>query len=67
MEDVFENLWICPLCSGEHPAPVITCQRCECQVLLLNKIKLTALSLSQRGYQDLSLRFYDKDFDLYLS
>lgn len=64
MEEIIENLWICPLCSAEHPSPVITCRRCECQILLLNKIKLIARSLRQAGFQDLSLRFYDKDFEL---
>jgi ribosomal protein L40E len=61
MEEVFENLWICPLCSAEHPSPVITCRRCQCQILLLNKIKLMARFLRQSGYVELSLRFYDKD------
>ena len=64
MEEIFENLWICPLCSAEHPNPVITCRRCQCQLLLLNKIKLTAASLRQSGYVDLSLRFYDKEMEI---
>lgn len=63
MEEIIENLWICPLCSAEHPNPVITCRRCQCQLLLLNKIKLTAHSLRIAGYEELSLRFYDKDWD----
>lgn len=62
MDELFENLWICPLCSAEHPSPVINCRRCECQLLLLNKIKLTAHELRHSGYADLSLRFYDKEF-----
>lgn len=61
MEEFIENLWICPLCSAEHPNPVITCRRCECQILLLNKIKLTACELHKRGYIELSSRFYDKE------
>lgn len=61
MDEIVENLWICPLCSAEHSLPVIVCQRCECQILLLNKIKLTAYKLKQAGYSDLSLRFYDKE------
>lgn len=61
MEDIVENLWICPLCSAEHPSPVIVCQRCECQILLLNKIKLIAHKLKQAGYKDLAVRFYDHD------
>ncbi|MBA3722796.1 MAG: hypothetical protein H0W88_10405 [Parachlamydiaceae bacterium] len=61
MDDLFENLWICPICSAEHPQPVIVCYRCECQILLLNKIKLTAHRLQQLGYKDLSVRFYDKE------
>ena len=64
MDDIFESLWICPLCSAEHPSPVIVCRRCECQLLLLNKIKLTAYFLRQKGYNDLSLRFYDKDMEI---
>lgn len=64
MEDILENLWICPLCSAEHPSPVITCRRCECQLLLINKIKLKACALRQAGYGDLSLRFYDRDLEL---
>lgn len=60
MEDILENLWICPLCSAEHLSPVITCYRCQCQLLLLNKIKLTAYALSQAGYQEMSQRFYDR-------
>lgn len=60
MDDILENLWICPVCSAEHPSPVIICRRCECQLLLLNKIKLTAYHLQQAGYSDLGLRFYDK-------
>lgn len=63
MEEIIENLWICPLCSAEHPSPVITCRRCECQLLLLNKIKLTARTLRQTGHVELSLRFYDKDLE----
>lgn len=61
MDEMLESLWICPLCSAEHPAPVVTCRRCDCQLLLLNKIKLTAYSLRQAGYLELSLRFYDKE------
>ncbi len=61
MEELFESLWICPLCSAEHPAPVIVCSRCDCQLLLLNKIKLTAYQLHLAGYEELSRRFYDKD------
>jgi hypothetical protein len=61
MDEFFENLWICPLCSAEHPYPVIVCYRCECQILLLNKIKLTAYHLQQSGYADFSKRFYDKE------
>jgi hypothetical protein len=61
MEEIIENLWICPLCSAEHPSPVITCHRCQCQLLLLNKIKLMAHFLRQAGYIELSLRFYDKE------
>jgi len=64
VEDVIESLWICPLCSAEHPSPVITCRRCQCQLLLINKIKLIAYSLRQAGYSDLSLRFYDKNFEI---
>lgn len=63
MEEILENLWICPLCSAEHPSPVIICHRCQCQLLLLNKIKLTARFLRQSGYAELSMRFYDKDMD----
>ena len=62
MEDILENLWICPICSAEHPNPVIVCYRCECQILLLNKIKLTAVNLNQMGYKELADRFYDKEF-----
>lgn len=58
MEEILENLWICPLCSAEHPSPVITCHRCECQLLLLNKIKLTAYYFYKMGYPELAFRFY---------
>ncbi len=61
MNDFFENLWICPLCSAEHPSPVVTCRRCGCQLLLLNKIKLIAYKFRRAGYHQLSQRFYDKD------
>ncbi len=64
MEDMNENLWICPICSAEHPSPVIVCRRCECQILLLIKIKLTALRLRQAGYLEMSQRFYDKECEL---
>jgi ribosomal protein L40E len=59
IDEIVEGLWVCPVCSAEHPAPVIVCRRCECQILLLNKIKLTAYQLRQQGYVDLGLRFYD--------
>jgi hypothetical protein len=62
MEEELENIWICPICSAEHQTPVIVCYRCECQLLLLNKIKLTAYKLRKAGYSELSDRFYDKDF-----
>lgn len=61
MDDELENLWICPICSVEHPSPVIACVRCGCQLLLLNKIKLTAYKLRKAGYKDLGDRFYDKE------
>lgn len=61
MEDIFETLWVCPLCSAEHPSPVIVCRRCECQLLLLNKIKLTAYHLRQIGHEELAQRFYDRE------
>lgn len=61
MDEIVENLWICPLCSAEHLTPVIVCRRCECQILLLNKIKLTARKLKLAGYREMSVRFYDKD------
>lgn len=61
MEEIFESLWICPLCSAEHAGPVITCHRCECQILLLNKIKLTAYSLQHRGHSELASRFYQDE------
>jgi hypothetical protein len=61
MDDFLDNLWICPLCSAEHPSPVITCRRCECQLLLLNKIKLTGYKLRKSGYEQFGLRFYDKE------
>lgn len=64
MDETLENLWICPLCSAEHATPVITCYRCECQLLLLNKIKLTAYRLRLAGYVDLSLKFYDKELEI---
>jgi hypothetical protein len=63
MENELENLWICPICSVEYSAPVITCYRCECQILLLNKIKITAYKLHKAGYIELSHRFYDKEFE----
>ncbi len=64
MEDVIDNLWVCPLCSAEHPSPVITCRRCECQLLLFTKIKLTALSLNQAGYEELGLKYYADHLEL---
>jgi hypothetical protein len=60
-EELFENLWICPLCLAEHAEPVITCHRCECQMLLLNKIKLTAYYLEKQGYLEMSKRFYEAE------
>jgi ribosomal protein L40E len=63
MNEFIESLWICPICSAEHPSPVITCRRCGCQLLLLAKIKLTAYRLKEVGYLDLSHRFYDKEWD----
>ena len=59
MDDIRETLWICPICLAEHQNPVIVCNRCECQILLLNKIKLIALYLSEEGYKDLSILFYE--------
>jgi hypothetical protein len=59
MDEINENLWICPICSAEHSTPVITCYRCECQILLLNKIKLTSHKLREMGYTELSQQFYD--------
>jgi hypothetical protein len=56
MEDVIEDLWICPICSAEHPHPVIVCRRCGCQILLFNKIKLTALKMNALGYDKLASR-----------
>ncbi|WP_068468169.1 hypothetical protein [Candidatus Protochlamydia phocaeensis] len=64
MDEMLENLWICPLCSAEHAEPVIVCRRCECQLLLLNKIKLTAIQLRQAGYPELSQRFFDKENEI---
>ena len=61
MEEIVENLWICPVCSAEHATPVIVCCRCGCQILLLNKIKLIALSLSRAGNKNLAKLFYDKE------
>jgi hypothetical protein len=61
MEEILETLWICPLCSAEHLGPVILCHRCECQLLLLNKMKLIAYRLRHSGYEQLSRRFYDKE------
>lgn len=63
MNEWIESLWICPLCSAEHPSPVINCNRCQCQLLLLAKIKLTAYALKHLSYSDLSLRFFDKEFE----
>lgn len=61
MDEMFENLWICPLCSAEHQSPVIVCRRCGCQLLLLNKIKLTAYRLKKIGYSELSKNYYDRE------
>jgi hypothetical protein len=63
MNEIIESLWVCPLCLAEHPSPVITCRRCECPLLLLNKIRCTAYRLKQIGYPELSLRFYDKNHE----
>ena len=63
MNELNENLWICPICSAEHPSPVVTCRRCSCQLLLLAKIKLTAYQLKQSGYETLSHRFYDHEWE----
>lgn len=63
MENEFENLWICPICSAEHSVPVIGCYRCGAQLLLLNKVKLTAYKLREGGYIELSERLYNKEFD----
>lgn len=59
MDEFFENLWICPLCSAEHSIPVVTCQRCQCQLLLLNKIKVIGYQLNKAGHSELARRFYE--------
>lgn len=61
MEEWLENLWICPLCTAEHPTPVVICSRCGCNLLLLNKIKLISYRLRQEGYPELSKRYYDEE------
>ena len=62
MDEILEDLWTCPICSAEHSNPVILCCRCKCQILLLNKIKFTALYFKKIGYEELSKKFYDKEF-----
>ena len=59
MEEIPEGLWICPVCTAEHSAPVISCRRCECQILLLNKIKLRAYEIKKEGFVELAERLYD--------
>ncbi len=63
MEDLVQNLWMCPVCLLEDTPAVIWCGCCECQLLLLKKIKLTARLLMQSVHSDLSVRFYDTDLE----
>lgn len=64
MFEFIETLWICPICSAEHAQPVINCTRCDCKLLLLNKIKLIAYHFEQKGYKELSRRYYDHEIDV---
>lgn len=47
----FKSLWTCPVCSVTHEIPVEFCRRCECQILLLNKIRIVEFLREQHKMQ----------------
>jgi len=44
-----ESLWVCPLCHTDAGGPVKTCPSCQCNLLLLAKLRMESLHALQRA------------------